>query len=98
MNKLSIIKRNVYKNQAVEIRVSRCPRIKIELSPGVVKFFQVLIFSPENVKISKITKLLTVLNCYLAVNCPKPTPSPISALFQRGRPLLQGVKPPTPNP
>ena len=42
---------------------------------------------PWKCKISKIT----VLNCcYLAVNCPKPTPSPILALFQRGRPLIKG--------
>ena len=39
-----------------------------------------------------------VLNCYLAVNCPKLTFQPILALFQRGSTSTTGIKlPPTPH-
>ena len=33
-------------------------------------------------------------NCYLAVNCPKPTPALCWHLFRRSHPLPQGVEPP----
>ena len=73
-------------------------RVKLNFFPGRVKFFQggrILIFFPE---IVKYRKLYYVLNCYLAVNCPKPTPSPILALFQRGSTTAPGgSNPPTPS-
>ena len=45
-----------------------------------------------NCKISKIT----VLNCYLAVNCPKPTPQSHFGTFPEGSTIAPGVEPPTP--
>ena len=50
-------------------------RVKIELHPRVGEIFSVgriLIFLAGKGKISNIT----VLNYFLAVNCPMPTPSP----------------------
>ena len=52
------------------------------------KAFYLNMFIPENVKYRKL--LLRVLNCYLAVNCPKPTTSPILTLFQRGSTVVSG--------
>ena len=68
-------------------------RVKIELFSREGQIFpegRNLIFFPENVKYRKLLCDKLLFSCKLS----KPDPSPILALFQRGRPLLQGVESP----
>ena len=71
-------------------------RVKIELFSREGQIFpggRIFIFFPEIVKY----RIYYVLNCYLAINCPKPTPQPHFGTFPKGVDhCSRGVKPPTP--
>ena len=65
---------------------------KTKAFPKEGQIFQggaILIFIPENVKYQK----LLCVECYLAVNCPNPTPAPFWHFWSLGRPLFQGIEP-----
>ena len=80
---------------AVAVLLCTSFRVKINFFLGRVKFFQggrILIFSRKILNIENYY----VLNCYLAVNCLKPTPVPFWNSSRESRPLLQRDS--TPNP